>query len=301
VTNRFGVIDYYGASMGVTRNVTPALRLFARYDFYIATLNVGFLRFNGDFDNSAQQDRTTITKAVTGIVWDRRVDSSGQLNPLAPVKGWFLSGELAYAHPNGTGSTPFLMLSGQAIALLPFKLRKVEFTLIANARYDHGIPLGGESALPLVERLYAGGDTTTRGYDTDTLKSEIVRTQVSPLGFGSGYRIVPEGGNIRFLNTIELQFPVAKSFFGLPLQWVGAVFWDVGAITNSLNQLEAKDFRHSVGVTLLRLITPVGPMSLEYAYPLTQTLAEERWKTAPWYSHWPGRIHFNWGIPLSRL
>ena len=48
-------------------------------------------------------------------------------------------------------------------------------------------------------------------------------------------------------------------------------------------------------------MTPVGPLSIEYAYPLDQTLAEERWKTAPWYSHFPGRIHFNWGIPLSRL
>jgi outer membrane protein assembly factor BamA len=75
----------------------------------------------------------------------------------------------------------------------------------------------------------------------------------------------------------------------------------VGAIANGLDQLRASDFRNSIGVTVLRILTPVGPLSLEYAYPLNQTLAEERWKTAPWYSHYPGRIHFNWGIPLSRL
>lgn len=301
VTARFGQIFLGGASLAVTRNLTLATRLFARYDFYVAGLSVGFLRLIGSNDNAAQQDQTYITKAVVGVSWDRRVDATGALNPLAPVKGWMLSGLFGYAHPNGTGSTPFLVFDGQAIGILPFKLRKIEFTLMANARYDHGIPLGGESALPLVERFYAGGDTTTRGYATDELKTELVRTDVSPLGGSPGFRVVPEGGNIRFLNTIELQFPIAKTFLGLPFQWVGAVFWDVGAITNSLNQLEAKDFKHSIGFTVLRIITPVGPMSLEYAYPLNPGLAEDRWKTAPWYSHWPGRIHFNWGIPLSRL
>ena len=123
----------------------------------------------------------------------------------------------------------------------------------------------------------------------------------APLGGASAFRVVPEGGNIRFLNTVELQFPISKSFLGLPMVWSGALFFDSGAIVNGLDQFRWQDLRHSVGISLLRLITPVGPLSIEYAYPLTQTLAEERWKTAPWYTHFPGRIHFNWGIPLSRL
>lgn len=301
VTNRFGLIRSYGGSLEITRQLTPALRLFGRYDAYQANINVGFLRLAGSNDVASTPDQTLITKAVAGVIWDRRVGADGLLNPLASVKGWLLSGSVAWSHPNGTGTTPFVVFAGEALGLLPFKVRKVPFSLMANVRYYHGIPLGGASALPLVERFYAGGDTTTRGYDTDTLKSEIVRTTVSPLGDSAGFRVVPEGGNILFLNTIELQFPIAKSFLGLPLQWSGAVFWDVGAITNSLDQLGTKDFKSSIGISLLRLITPVGPLSIEYAYPLNQTLAEERWKTAPWYSHWPGRIHFNWGIPLSRL
>src|SRR5207302_2850587 len=211
-----------------------------------------------------------------------------------------VSGAVGYAHKNLVTDNPFVVFSGQAMGILPFKVKGAEFTLLGNLRYDHGIPTG-EPALPLVERFFAGGDTTTRGYDTDTLKNEVVRTNVSPLGVGAGFRIVPEGGNIRMLNTIELQFPIARSFLGLPLQWTGAVFWDVGAITNGLDQLRTSDFKSSIGVSILRLVTPVGPLSIEYAYPLDQGLAEERWKTAPWYSHYPGRIHFNWGIPLSRL
>ena len=60
------------------------------------------------------------------------------------------------------------------------------------------------------------------------------------------------------------------------------------------------DIKVSVGLSLVRFLTPVGPISLEYAYPITQTLAEQDWKNSPWYGHWPGRIHFNWGIPILR-
>ena len=57
-------------------------------------------------------------------------------------------------------------------------------------------------------------------------------------------------------------------------------------------------------VPLLRLLTPFGPISLDYAYPLTlpgqePLLQSDRWKYEPAYAHFPGRIHFTWGMPLS--
>jgi outer membrane protein assembly complex protein YaeT len=301
-TNRFGLITTYGASVALTRNLTQALRAVLRYDVYQAAISAGFLRLEGTNstgpETAATPDNTLTTRIVTGLYWDRRVGADGLLNSLAPVKGWLLSGSVLYAHPNIVTNNPFVMFSGQAMGLLPFKIRGVTMTLLANARYDEGFPIG-ESALPLVERLFGGGDTTTRGYDTDMLKSEIIRYNPTPLGGNAAFRVVAEGGNLRLLNTVELQFPIAKSLFGMP--WSGAIFWDVGAIANGFDQLRASDFRNAIGVTVLRILTPVGPLSLEYAYPLNQTVAEERWKTAPWYSHYPGRIHFNWGIPLSRL
>ncbi|MDB4965604.1 MAG: outer membrane protein assembly factor BamA [Myxococcales bacterium] len=300
VTNRFGEIQVVGASIGITRNLTPSLRTYLRYDVYQANLNVGFVRLLGSNDAASAADNTITTRVVSGLVWDRRVGSDGLPNPLAAVKGWLLSGAVGYAHKNLVTDNPFVVLSGQAMGILPFKVKGAQFTLLGNLRYDQGIPTN-EPALPLVERFYAGGDTTTRGYDTDALKNEVVRSNISPLGLNAGFRIVPEGGNIRMLNTVEMQFPIARSFLGLPLQWSGAIFWDVGAITNGLDQLRGSDLKSAIGISLLRLVTPVGPLSIEYAYPLNQGLAEERWKTAPWYSHYPGRIHFNWGIPLSRL
>ncbi|MCA1663288.1 MAG: BamA/TamA family outer membrane protein [Myxococcales bacterium] len=295
----FGVIFTYGGSTGLTRNITPALRAFVRGDLYLSQINVAYLRLNGFNDTASVPDNTLTVKAVVGLTWDRRKDASGALNPLAPTKGWMLQGSAGYAPP-GANVAPFFVFTGQAQGLLPFHVRGTEFTLIGNLRYDHGLPTD-TPALPLVERFYAGGDTQVRGYDTDALKSEIIRTTVSPLPGEAGFRVIPEGGNIRLVNTVDFVFPIAKSFLGLPLQWAGALFWDMGLVINRWDLAKPSDVKHSIGISLLRLVTPVGPLSIEYAYPLTQTLAEERWKTAPWYTHFPGRIHFNWGIPLSRL
>lgn len=309
VTYRFGPIRTYGASLALTRYITQSLRTYLRYDNYQASVFGPFVRIDGSNDLPSVQDNTHTAKFTAGLVWDRRVGSDGAPNPLMPVKGWLLSASLGWAFPSSVDNAfvnfwssehNFLVASGQALGIVPFKIRSSEFTLIANLRYDEGIPIG-EPALPVVERFFGGGDTTTRGYDPDTLKSEIVRGDVSPLSGLQGFRVVPQGGNIRVLSTVEVQFPIAKTFLGLPWPWVGALFWDMGAIFDAPNLVQGSDFKHALGVSLLRILTPVGPLSLEYAYPLTQTVAEERWKTNPWYSHFPGRIHFNWGIPLSRL
>ncbi len=299
VTRRLGPIEAFGGSIGITRAISRALRVFTRLDVIRSQLSVTFLRLNGPGDTPTLQDNTLTTKLVFGVMWDRRTDLDGVFNPLMPQKGWLLAATAAWAPPY-VGDNHFVSLSGQAMGLLPMRLRGEVFTLIGNLRYDHGIPINA-AALPAVERFFAGGDTTTRGYGTDQLKTEIVTAEVPPLGDSSGFRVIPQGGNVRFLSTVELQFPIAKSFLGLPVQWVGAVFWDVGAILSDWRLVQRNDFKQSVGISLLRLLTPFGPLSLEYAYPLNQSLAEQTWKTSPWYSHFPGRIHFNWQIPLTRF
>ncbi len=302
----------FGASLALTRSITRALRVFGRYDFYVSKIGVGLNRIDGSHDLQNVSDDTETAKVTVGVTYDKRVGADGQPNPLMPHKGFLLSAAVGWAFPTinnnfglrilqaGGGDHDFLIFSGQAVGLLPLKIHHSEITLIGNIRFDEGVPIG-ESALPLVERFYAGGDTTTRGYQTDELKTEIVRAAVNPLSGQSGVRIIPEGGNLRLLGTVELQFPISPTFLGLPWPWVGAVFYDVGAIANAPNLIAASDFKQSIGMSLLRVLTPFGPLSLEYAYPLNPSLADELWKTNPWYTHFPGRIHFNWGIPLSRL
>jgi outer membrane protein assembly complex protein YaeT len=301
LTNRLGEIESFGASAGLTRYLTPALRVFGRLDVYQANIGVDFTRVSGPHDVPNLPDDTAILKLVTGVAWDRRVGLDGQPNPLMPAKGWLLAASLGYSPPAfPPNSHQFVVISAQAMALAPVHSKSGDFTFIANLRWDEGFPIG-ESALPAVERFFAGGATTTRGYETDQLKNEVVQAAVPPLSGQPGFRVIAQGGNIRVLSTLEFQFPIAKSFFGISWPWVGAVFYDVGAVLDAWNQAQASDFKHAVGITFLRVLTTFGPLSLEYAYPINQGLAEERWKTNPWYSHFPGRLHLNWGIPLSRL
>jgi outer membrane protein insertion porin family len=297
LTIRFGPVSSLFGSIGLTRALTNTLRLVMRVDAYQASVGVPFIRTPG-LDLREVSDNTFITKLITGLIWDRRVALDGTPNPAAPDRGWMLQLGASYA-PVPT-SNPFVVLSGQALGILPIPVRKSRLWLVGNLRLDYGIPIGAP-ALPVVERFFAGGDTATRGYAQDQLKTELVRTEISPLGDQVGLRVVPQGGNMRILTTVEFVFPIAKTFFGLPFQWSGAVFWDMGAIANSPDLLQGSDFKHSIGISLLRLITPFGPLSVEYAYPLSQSLAEERWKIDAPYYRFPGRIHFNLGFPIQRL
>ena len=129
----------------------------------------------------------------------------------------------------------------------------------------------------------AGGDTTVRGYEEDRLKTEIVWSQLAPYDQGPRvFRIKPQGANIRMLMNLEIMFPIWK-VFSMPI--LGVLFFDAGALTNSWDNIELDDFKTSIGAAL-RLVTPVGFISLEYAVPFQPTYG-----TDP-----TGRTHFNFGF-----
>ncbi len=312
-TPALGPVQSAGASGSLSWVYSPRFRLFGRYDYTLSSLrSVEFQRIPGRGDwESSVPDSTSTSKLTFGVVLDDRLSFGGAKNPLLPVEGWLVAGSAAGAFKIDDRGHNFLVFSGQVQRYQPLGtgcLARAEhpcISLIANLRADWGIPIG-EAALPAVERFFAGGDNTTRGFDTDMLKTEIIRGDVSPApptgvtatDGTSAYRIIPQGGNIRILGTVELQFPIGQ-LGSYP--WMGAFFMDAGTIFDSADLFTTSDIKVSIGVTLLRILTPVGPLSLEYAYPLTQSLAEDQWEkeTSP-LLHWPGRIHFNWGIPILR-
>ena len=138
--------------------------------------------------------------------------------------------------------------------------------------------------------------------DADALRAEEVRAPIGPLTGEPAYRIVPVGGNVRILSQLEWEFAITPKIGGWP--WVGALFLDTGAVSDGFSRLKWNDVRFSVGISLVRLLTQFGALSLDYAYPLVMPGQEslvqsDRWKREAWYAHFPGRIHFNWGMPIS--
>jgi outer membrane protein insertion porin family len=279
-TERLGELLTFGGSVTLLHHATRDLQWFVRYELKRVRRKEELIRVAAGQDDEARVDRfTNVVSIGPTIIWDKRD------NPLVPRKGWKLTAAIRFAtrylaYPIQADDFIHLNFSGQGLLPLPAGI-----VLAMGIRYDQGIPLGKNPMLPKTERFYAGGDTTVRGYEEDRLKTEVVKVPVSPMGAPTLYQVRPRGANVRFLANVELQFPIWQKsiLFGMPI--LGVIFFDAGALTNTLRYWKLDDFKTSVGAAL-RLVTPVGFISLEYAVPF-----QPGWGDDP-----TGRMHFNFGF-----
>jgi outer membrane protein assembly factor BamA len=282
VTPRFGLLNTDGVTLATTRvqqyprtdkrKRAKTLSYGLHYDYRLRTRNVDALRpIGADMDDTQVAISTRTGSVGATIVFDGRVDRGGQLSPLAAADGYYVAATASYASPIFYGQDTFAKVSFTAS-----KFYSVGDNLVlrADARYDEGFPLGGAVLLPEVERYFAGGDNTVRGYNDDALATEIIQTGVPPLGGVSQIRVIPAGGNIRLLSSLDAQYRIYKIF-------AGALFTDAGMITNEWSTVTTDDIRPSVGAGL-RVLTPFGIGALEYAVPLKPHLGDDP----------RGRIHF---------
>lgn len=278
-TERLGPLLTYGGVLSFSRKLLQELTnltVIGRYE-------IRQMQFNEDIYHPAGVDvaqQVKVSSRTGGLglvlVWEER---DNQLNP---TKGWRLFASVFGASRYFGGTADFLKLnvSGQYFQPLPLGM-----TLAVSVRYDHGFPLGQTVVLPKVERFYAGGDTTIRGFEEDMAWTEKIVVPMAPLGGVTLYKIRSQGGNIRLLTNVEFMFPIWKKsiLFGLPL--MGALFVDNGFVTNSLSGFEGSDFRHGAGAAL-RIVTPVGFTSVAYAFALDPEMGDSD----------TGRLHFNFGF-----
>lgn len=280
-TDRFGELTTQGATLGISRQwgraraenrVANTKGVGLAYEFRVRIRNVDALRpIGADMDESQVAISTRIGSLRFNAEWDQRVDRNGQLSPLSPEAGFRIDGSLAYASPAFFGQDRFVKLSLGASKFFPIGNNLI---LRMDARYDHGFPLGSSVLLPEVERFFAGGDSTVRGYAENRLKTEIIQVAVPPLDNVTQIRVIPVGGNIRSLASIDAQVRIWKLL-------AGAMFADAGLVTNSWQTVTPVDIRPSVGMGL-RALTPFGIGALEYAVPIRPRLGDDP----------RGRIHF---------
>ncbi|MBX3159919.1 MAG: BamA/TamA family outer membrane protein [Deltaproteobacteria bacterium] len=291
-TPRFGRLISTGATLGLSRTSerprlgkrpARARTVSLHLDFRSRTRNVDVLRPIGADDDDSQVPITTRTGTV-GITgeWEQRVDRGGTLQPLAPEAGYRLEGHVAYATP--VFQNTFLKVSAAASRYQPIGTNLV---LRTDFRYDHGFPLGNAALLPEVERFFGGGDATVRGYNDDRLATEVVQVGVPPLENVQQIRVLPAGGNIRMLGSIDAQLRLAK-VFGVVV--AGGAFFDAGIITNQWTTANLDDVRPAVGVALARFLTPFGSLVFERAIPLRPRLGDD--PRGRWHINFAARAQF---------
>jgi outer membrane protein insertion porin family len=168
------------------------------------------------------------------------VPSSGRL--LKANAEWSVAGDLTY-------------LRGIAQAQQFFPLTK-RVTLAFNSELALGVPTNGQT-YPLFKNYYAGGVGSVRGFETGSLTTAAQRT------LGS----VATGGTKKLIFNAEVLSPLPGGGNDRTLRMYA--FLDAGGLYGSGEAIAIGDLRSSVGVGI-SYISPVGPLRLSFAKPISQ-------------------------------
>ena len=122
---------------------------------------------------------------------------------------------------------------------------------------------GNSDSVPIYERFFSGGADSIRGYKERGVGPKDPATN-SPLG-----------GEAILLGSAEYVFPVVDFI-------KGAIFMDAGNVWEKEGDFGSGGYKYSAGPGI-RVKTPVGPVKLDYGYPLKVDPGEKK----------VGRFHFS--------
>jgi outer membrane protein assembly factor BamA len=219
-----------------------------------------------------------------------------QPSPLDASKGRYLSLQGFYASSKFGSQTDFWKLDGTFSTY--YSLFNHRYVLARNTRIGYEHPSGPNpnassevcagdlrttnptcNAVPLPERLYAGGATSHRGFGING---------AGPRDLQTGY---PVGGSAAFVNTFELRMPPPTlPYVGDSVSFV--LFHDMGNVfqnpedmfpsflnfrqpnretcrnvSGTIGHCSFNYFSHAVGIGA-RYRTPVGPIRVDFSYNL---------------------------------
>jgi outer membrane protein assembly factor BamA len=295
-TPQFGFVTTDGATLTLSRTWERkrvgtrnprAITTGLHYDFRLRERPIDALRPVGADDDQTQVPISTRTGSLGATFeWEQRVDSQHVLSTLAPEAGFRFEAQVSIASQYLGGQDTFLKLSTAGSKY--WSTFSGDLVLRGDLRYDQGIPLGGAVLLPEVERFFAGGDSTVRGYDDGRLATEIIQVPVAPIGSVQQIRILPAGGNIRAMSSIDAQLRVYK-IAGVGFLASG-LFVDAGMIANQWSTVVIDDIRPSIGMALGRFVLPFGAFAVEYAIPLRLQLGDD--PRGRWHISFAARAQF---------
>ncbi len=225
---------------------------------------------------------------VRSLNWSVYVDHRDDL--FHPTTGMYTTGSLRLAGGAMGGDYSFLKGS---VGWHNYFATPVGGVLAMRVLVGAATPYGGSRAkgpdgVPYDDRFFAGGASTVRGYDHNSLGPQVAdQDELDLLNYTSDV-LLPDnparGGNYLLLSNVEWRFPVP-----LLRKWKisSVLFFDGGNVWARLSDLRWRafrltsdpgdpnapgstkvwDYRYSWG-TGLRLDTPFGPVRVDVGFPL---------------------------------
>jgi len=201
---------------------------------------------NATADLKTEEGKNTISSVAFGLTRDTR-DSVFE-----PTRGYVLAETFEVAGGAFGGDKDFMKLIARGSKYFPLPLKAVlEFRLrvgIADA-------YGDSEKIPIYERFFAGGANSIRGYN---------ERKVGPIDTVSED---PLGGEALLVGNVEYLYPLSDFL-------KAAAFYDIGNVWQKVGHIGRGEFKSSVGLGL-RIKTPIGPIKLDYGYPLSVEAGEE--------------------------
>ena len=232
-------VDYnqrnYGFSIELRKPITSFIYISLGYQ--LQDIDIYNVSSNAPEFIKSQEGTFTESKIFSSVVFDRRDNTlltrTGQRVTLSPfIAGGFLGGNTQIYGWDLEGSQYFRL--------------KWDTILLINGEIATVSPWGNGSETPIFERLYLGGANNLRGFPF---------REIGPQQNGE-----PIGGQSMLRATVEWTFPIVEKARG-------AIFYDTGFVNGSPWSFGFNNIASDVGVGI-RLNLPIGPLRLDYGYPL---------------------------------
>lgn len=234
-----------GGDIRFGKELTEYLSASTAYKFESTTISN--LDTGATADLVSELGTNAVSSINFGLAWD------GRDSRLSPTKGLFLSGSTDVAGGIFGGDKDFYRLQGKGSYYIP-----LVFNSVLEFRLQSGFvdAYGDSTTVPIFERFFAGGAYTIRGYDERRV-GPIDPVTEDPLG-GEGMLV----GNIEYTVAL-IEFIKVAAFF------------DSGSVWSRIEDFGSGGYKSGTGLGL-RIKTPIGPVNLDYGYPLSSQAGEDK-------------------------
>lgn len=236
-----------GGNLRLGKELTDYLRADATYK--LEEVRIGGVDDTSSQDMKDEEGTNWVSSMTLGLTQDMRD------NIYNPMKGYILNGTIEDAGGIFFGDKDFIKGTGGATYYHTFFEK---FVLELKGRGGLSNAYGDSDEVPIYERFFAGGPDTIRGYRI---------RKVGPRDPGSNE---PIGGEAILLGNAEVTFPIYERLIK------GAVFYDVGNVWRRAEDFAfSGNYKYGAGLGL-RVKTPIGPVKVDYGYPLVGNYDDER-------------------------